>query len=198
MPAQARFTLTTNQSNIINVRLLQENDTEHLIDLFDHLSAESRYNRFHRPLEHPSLEQVRQGAEQLAHIGPEMGLALIGFAEVEGAAAPVTVARYVRLNDTQAEPALTVRDDFQGQGIGRQLFERLIAAARHEQIEQFIATVQPSNHAAVRLVQNAGLPYTQTIADGQIVLTIELNPAAAISPHNGKVTPIRHPQPVAA
>lgn len=190
MPAQAGFTLTTKQGNTIKVRLLQQDDTEHLIDLFEHLSAESRYHRFHRPLEHPSLEQVRHGAEQLAQIGPEMGFALIGFTEeIDGAAAPVVVARYVRLNEHQAEPALTVRDDFQGQGIGRQLFARLIAAAQTDGICQFIATVQPSNHAAVRLVQNAGYPYIQEVSDGQIILTVELTPSPQkLTPYGNPIT----------
>lgn len=143
-----------------------------MIDLFDHLSAESRYHRLHRPLAHPSLEQVRQGAEQLLHVD---GVAWIAFAEVDGAAAPVAVARYVRLSVDQAEPALTVRDDFQGQGIGQVLFARLIAAAQKEHIHQLVATVQSNNQAAVRLVKHAGLPTTQTVSDGQIVLTIELS-----------------------
>lgn len=192
MPAQAGFTLTTKQGSTVKIRLLQQDDTEYLIDLFDHLSAESRYHRFHRPLEHPSLEQVRQGAEQLAQIGPEMGFALLGFAEVAGAAAPIAVARYVRLNECQAEPALTIRDDFQGQSIGRQLFARLIAVAQTDGIRQFVATVQPSNHAAVRLVQNAGYPYTQEVSDGQITLIVELTPSLQKpTPYSNAGSPMR-------
>ena len=197
MPAEAGFSFTTHGDHLINARKLNENDIDNLIDLFDHLSVESRYHRFHRPLAHPSLEQVRQGAEQLLHVD---GVAWIAFAEVDGAAAPVAVARYVRLSQDQAEPALTVRDDFQGQGIGRVLFARLIAAAQKENIRQFVATVQSDNQAAVRLVKHAGLPTTQTVSDGQIVLTIELmGEGAGTRPHNGhSAQAIRHLTPVTA
>jgi len=197
MPAEAGFSFTTSTGHKINARRLNEDDIDYLIDLFDHLSTESRYHRFHRSLAHPSLEQVRQGAEQLLHVD---GVAWIAFAEVDGAAAPVAVARYVRLTQDQAEPALTVRDEFQGQGIGRVLFARLIAAARKENIRQFVASVQSSNQAAVRLVKNAGLLTAQTVSDGQIVLTIELSgDEAGARPHNGHSTQaIRHLPPVTA
>ena len=174
MPARAGFSFSTAQGVTIQVRLLQDDDTNHLINLFEHLGAESRYNRFHQPLNHPSEERVRQGAEQLARVEPEQGVAWIAFAELDGAAAPIAVARYSRLNDEQAEPALTVRDEFQGQGIGRTLFNHLIAAATRDHIRQFIATIQPGNQAAIRLVQNAGFPYTQTVEEGQVIVTMDL------------------------
>lgn len=197
MPAEAGFSFTTNTGHKINARRLDEGDIDLMIDLFDHLSAESRYHRFHRSLAHPSLEQVRQGAEQLLHVD---GVAWIAFAEVDGAAAPIAVARYVRLTQDQAEPALTVRDEFQGQGIGRVLFARLIAAAQKENIRQFVATVQSSNQAAVRLVKNAGLPTTQTVSDGQIILTIALSgDEVGVRSHNGhSAQTIRHLPPVTA
>lgn len=175
MPARAGFSFTTAQGVPVQVRLMQDDDTDHLINLFDHLGAESRYNRFHQPLNHPSEERVRQGAEQLARVEPGQGVAWIAFTERDGAVAPIAVARYNRLNETQAEPALTVRDEFQGQGIGRTLFNHLIAAATREYIRQFIATIQPGNQAAIRLVQNAGFPYTQTVEDGQMILTMNLD-----------------------
>jgi GNAT superfamily N-acetyltransferase len=197
MPAEAGFSFTTSTGQKVTARRLNEGDIDLLIDLFDHLSAESRYHRFHRSLAHPSLEQVRQGAEQLLHVD---GVAWIAFSEVDGAAAPVAVARYVCLTQDQAEPALTVRDDFQGQGIGRVLFARLIAAAQKENIHQFVATVQSSNQAAVQLVKNAGLPTTQTVSDGQIVLTIALSEEdVGARPHNGhSASAIRHLPPVTA
>lgn len=176
MPAEAPYHFVTPQGREICVRLMQEEDTHHLIDLFEHLSPQSRYRRFHRWLEHPDPERVRQGAEQLAHIPAGQGMALLGFAWVDHAAAPVAVARYVRLSETVAEPALTIRDDFQGQGIGTFLFQELIVAAQAEQIHQFVATIQASNQGALHLVKQAGLPYTQTVDEGQIVVTIALQP----------------------
>jgi GNAT superfamily N-acetyltransferase len=176
MPAPAQYRFVTSQGQEICIRSMKEDDTDHLIDLFAHLSARSRYQRFHRWLDHPEPERIRQGAEQLTHIPAGQGLALLGFALVAGAAAPVAVARYVRLSDTVAEPALTIRDDFQGQGLGTYLFGILIAAAQAEHLHQFAATIQPSNQGALRLIKQAGLPTSQTVDDGQIVVTIDLQP----------------------
>jgi ribosomal protein S18 acetylase RimI-like enzyme len=52
---------------------------------------------------------------------------------------------------------MMVRDDMQGQGIGRALLEATLAQARHDRrLEQLILTVTASNSRAVRLYTSAG------------------------------------------
>jgi GNAT superfamily N-acetyltransferase len=74
------------------------------------------------------------------------------------------VARYVRdRNDPQAaEIAITIADEWQGRGLGRELLARLSRRARQEGIRRFTALVAAGNVAMTALLRNAG----GTLADG--------------------------------
>jgi GNAT superfamily N-acetyltransferase len=66
----------------------------------------------------------------------------------------VAVARFVRYRDrpTEAEFAITVHDPYQGQGIGRQLLELLVEAARERGITRLRALIQSDNDPMMRLL----------------------------------------------
>jgi len=51
---------------------------------------------------------------------------------------------------------LCVAPDFQGQGYGRRLLNRLVDLARWHQVERVFLEVRPSNHVAIGLYHRAG------------------------------------------
>jgi RimJ/RimL family protein N-acetyltransferase len=65
----------------------------------------------------------------------------------------IGVGRYVRLPDdpTDAEVAITIADDLQGQGLGTRLGLLLADEAREHGIERFVATMHSDNVPAHRL-----------------------------------------------
>ena len=67
----------------------------------------------------------------------------------------VAVARYVRLPDDPdtAEVAITVGDDMQGKGVGRQLGILLADEARAAGIKRFSASILSDNAPALRLMR---------------------------------------------
>src|SRR5688500_6958695 len=67
----------------------------------------------------------------------------------------VAVARCVRLPDrpATAEMAIVVGDPWQGQGLGRELAQRLADAARAAGVRRFAATMLGDNEAARRLMR---------------------------------------------
>ena len=69
------YRFTTQQGLEVRVYRLHADDSELLIDLFDHLSAQSRYLRFNEYLEHPDSEYVHQEAQALARVDDKRGLA---------------------------------------------------------------------------------------------------------------------------
>lgn len=71
----------------------------------------------------------------------------------DGGTEGIGVARYARLADDSraAEIAITVIDDFQGQGLGKALLARLFAAAMTRGVERLQAVVLPDNTPMLEL-----------------------------------------------
>ena len=79
----------------------------------------------------------------------------------------VAVAQYYRDKATNlAEVAFMVRDEWQRQGLGTQLFEALAATAQGLGIRGFTADVLFDNHAMMHLFQSTGLAIQSSIQDG--------------------------------
>jgi GNAT superfamily N-acetyltransferase len=102
------------------------------------------YRRFFRPVVHPATSAL----EHLCAVdhGDRDALVAVVGNEI------VAVARYDRLGGSdEAEVAVVVQDDLQGQGIGRRLVEQLAALAAARGFEVFTATMLGDNRAAAGL-----------------------------------------------
>lgn len=156
-------------------RLLPE-DAGDLVDLFDHLSTNSRYMRFNQYLASVDPELVRREAEHIALVDPARGVGVLAFADLpDQPHAPVAAARYVLTDDPQqAEVSVSVRDDMQHQGIGAQMLLYLSAEARKAGVRSLIGTFQTSNRRIWALLAES--PYqSTTVIDGfQTTVTIDL------------------------
>lgn len=72
--------------------------------------------------------------------------------------APAGVGRYIRLPDQPcAEIAVTVVDEYQGRGLGRLLFDAVVASARENRIPEVCFEVQPFNEAVRGIMSGADL-----------------------------------------
>jgi RimJ/RimL family protein N-acetyltransferase len=131
------------------VRPVQPNDKRRIAQAFDRLSPETRYRRFFAPLRGLSQEDLHyltevdhHDHEALAAVNPENGM-IVG------------VARYVRADDPgEAEVAVVVGDPWQGRGVATALLQRLVARAREEGIDHFVALVMSDNTDALELFRN--------------------------------------------
>ena len=114
------------------------------------LSAESRRLRFMSPIENLSRSQLAY----LTEIDHETHLAW--GALVEGQ--PVAVGRVVRLSGSpdSAEVAITVVDDWQRRGIGKDLVRLLAEIGRSIGIERFVFDALPENEGIMRLFEGFG------------------------------------------
>jgi RimJ/RimL family protein N-acetyltransferase len=95
----------------------------------------------------------------------------------------VGVARYIRdkTDPHAAEIAITIADDWQGRGLGRELLTRLSQRARQEGIRRFTALVSADNVAMTALLRNAG----HMLADGgsdTVEFEIRLAPTGSARP----------------
>ena len=102
-------------------------------------------------------------------------VALIALREEEGQTIILGGARYVAENSRQAEVALMVVDEYQGQGIGGLLLRHLIGIARTSGLQELVALVLPINTAMLKVFQKCGLPVTTKRESGVIHVTLQLN-----------------------
>ena len=168
----------TRTGRTIYVRAIQPDDTDFLIDIFDHMSSNSRYHRFNTPADTISMARVREEAERIAQADPNIQYGLLALVQndEDDEYTAVGAGRYMRLVDdpTTAEFATSVRDDYQRIGIGQNLLQLLIAQAQASGVHRFVSYVQNSNDAAFALLRYARVPHTRHIEDETMVVYLEL------------------------
>jgi RimJ/RimL family protein N-acetyltransferase len=156
------------------VRPLTAADSSALLAAFERLSPETRRLRFLSA----GAGMTARDAERLTTVDHHDHEALAAIAPATDEI--IGVARYIALpgDPGAAEIAVTVVDDWQGQGIGRRLVTPLVERARENGFERLIAYVDPTNrrviewlerHGAKRSSANTDTTYTLEIA-GQATL----------------------------
>jgi ribosomal protein S18 acetylase RimI-like enzyme len=140
--------------------------------LWERLSPETVYRRFHAPVHTLPEESVRR-LVTVDHDLREAVVAVVG-GEVVG------IARYDRpLDDPSiAEVAVLVEDAWQGVGLGRQLLAELTDLAARRGVRRLTATVQPDNAAVLGLVRRL-LPGSTITPDVDVLTVSSPLPAAA-------------------
>jgi acetyltransferase len=138
----------------ISVRPIRPEDASIEKDFVENLSAESKYFRFMQRME--TLTPIMLARFTQIDYEREMALvAIIGEHTPE--AAIIGVARYVTNPDGRScEFALTVADEWQKKGIGRQLMERLMQVARDRSLEIMEGDVLSQNAKMLRLCKKLG------------------------------------------
>jgi GNAT superfamily N-acetyltransferase len=130
----------------VATRSVRPDDASLFCRLWERLSPETVYRRFHAPLRRPPV-----GADRLVRVDHDLREALV--AVVGGDV--VGVARYDRsqADRSTAEVAVVVEDAWQGVGVGRQLLEQLTGLAARRGVRTLTATVQQDNDRVIGLIQ---------------------------------------------
>lgn len=176
MAAIGRWVYTFHADNGLEVRVRQlyPDDVPHLLDIFDKMTAGSRYMRFNQPLIDPDPEWVQRQAKQLADIAPEASRGWLAFADLpDDADVPVGGIRCLRVCEGVAEVSLVVRDDLHGLGIGSNLLAYACREADAHGCRRVIGVVQGYNRQLWSSLKRLGVP-TRAQRDGSLVI-IEAN-----------------------
>jgi acetyltransferase len=123
------------------------------------MSCESRMQRFAAPITGLSDSQL----DYLTDLDGTDRVAWCAYLHRENGDRGIGLARYVRLADTEgaAEFAVTVVDEFQGQGIGSELLRKLMESARSNSIETLIGYILSSNKGMLALSRRFGAATVQ-------------------------------------
>jgi len=161
------------------LRLVVPDDKELLRAGFERLSSESRYARFLVPKQRLTDDELRY----LCEIDHEHHFALGAIREDSDPPVGLGIARFIRLGDTDtAEAAIAVADEVHGQGLGKLLFLRLVAAAAERGVARFRLEVLGSNTSMAALVAAVSPERTIEVGGGVMSIEIELPEVAPTQP----------------
>lgn len=162
MKEEMTYQFRTETGLTVCVRPLQPSDARLLVDIFEHLGPDSRYQRFNLPLSDPDPDWISDKAKEMADVPPAEGAAWLAFVDLPGeAGAPVAGARYLLIGPDTAEVSVAVRDALQGKGIGTGLLEYLAREAYRAGVRTLVGIVQSSNVSLWRSLANLDVPVTR-------------------------------------
>jgi RimJ/RimL family protein N-acetyltransferase len=131
------------------IRPIRSDDETRLVELYDHLSRHTAYQRFFSVMRR--LPPV--WAHYLANVDYQRRLALVVEHSGTGTRELVGVARYEATDDPGvAEVAFVLQDGWQNRGLGTALLHDLLAAAEASGIRRFRAYVLADNYRMVDLL----------------------------------------------
>lgn len=168
----------TEQGNRIRTRLIQPEDADLLIELFHHLSPDTKRRRFNIGLQNVEESRIQEVAKLLAGVDNRTtGGAILGFV-TDPTEELITVARLARPENhpdsPTAEVAVVVRDDYQGQGIGTEMLRYLITLARQMKIKTLTAAIQSDNTAIFRILNKLNIPVEMQTSHGETEISIKI------------------------
>lgn len=152
---------------LVTIRPIRPDDEGRDHEFLDHLSPESRYQRFFGLMGRldPAL------IDRLARADLDQSLALVAtVADPEGER-QVAIASYAILpGGRTAEFAIAVDDAWQGTGLGGQLLSALIAAARDaHRLQGLHGVTMADNHRMLGLARRAGFSLRRDPGDARVV-----------------------------
>jgi acetyltransferase len=159
----------------VTIRPIRPEDEPLLVKFHETLSEHSVYMRYFSPLK---LSQ-RVAHERLTRIcfvdyDREMALVVEHRDPQSGARQILGVGRLVKLRGAnEAEYAILVNDQWQGQGIGSELLRRLIQVGRDERVGRIVADILPDNQAMQRISTQLGFRLRRS-PDGPVRALLDL------------------------
>jgi GNAT superfamily N-acetyltransferase len=154
-PDLPTIAVTLRDGAVAELRPIHPEDRGLLAEGLSLMSIESRFARFGVGVDHltPSELDYLTNVDQVGHVA--WGAAVDDE--------PAGVGRYIRFSDPVcADIAVTVVDRFQGRGLGRLLFEALVASARANEIAELCFAVQPFNDAVQRILRGVDVDLTES------------------------------------
>ena len=174
LSAVARFDreLTLRDGSRVRMRPIRPDDAPRLIALYEHLSGDTRYQRFFSVMRRLPPDW----ASFLATVDYARRFALVAEAPGDPDTL-VAVARYEPAGEPDtAEVAFVVQDAWQGRGLGTLLFGTLLEAAAGNGIRRFRAWVLADNRRMLGLIAHLGEVQQRAWEAGVVELTFVARP----------------------
>ena len=156
------------------IRAIRPDDKAALLSGFADLSGHSRQLRFFGFKNEISDRELQYYTEvdEIHHV------ALVVIDKDNGNERIIAGGRYVEYDvpdqQSQAEVAFAVVDEFQGLGLATLLFKYLVQIARQNGIKTFKAEVLRENSSMLKVFEHSGLPMQRSVDSGVVDVTLDL------------------------
>ena len=153
-PSALEFPLELPDGQRARIRAIRPEDAELERDFVHRLSEQSRFLRFMFGLQDLSPTML----SRFTQIDYDRELALVVILPLpDGTEQQIGVARYIALQDEETcEFAIVVSDEWQGKGVARHLFQRLIDIARERQMKVMTGITLRENTRMIDLSRSLG------------------------------------------
>jgi GNAT superfamily N-acetyltransferase len=152
-------------------RPLVQADRPTVARLFPRLSARTRRRRFNSLYAELTDKQLTS----LFDLDYRERFAWAVEITCDGVTVPVAVGRYARYaGSRRADVAITIRDDWQGRGLGSLLLDTLIITAHHHGFVAFETIVTADNQAMLHLLRRRGAELSQP-RSGEVDVVLPLS-----------------------
>jgi RimJ/RimL family protein N-acetyltransferase len=174
-PIEEEREITLKNGKTILLRPTRATDVRAMQQLFYALRPEDVYTRFFTNLR--SLTESM--AQHLSTVGYEDEMAFLAvLGEHEREAVIGTAGYYVDPSSNTADVAYMIHPDWQGQGLGGALQERMIEYARSKGLRGFTADVLPENKKMIKVFERSGSEVTFKLVDGSYEVLMIFPPEA--------------------
>ncbi len=160
----------------ITIRPIRPEDEPLLIRLHQALSERTVYLRYFQPLK-LSLRTAHERLTRICFIDYDREMALVAERQKKDNGNPeiIAIGRLSRLRGREeAEMAVLVDDRFQHQGLGSELYRRLIEIARDEKVTRVISTILAENHEMQAICRKLGFQMQADLDEGTVQAELRL------------------------
>jgi len=159
----------------IMVRPIRPEDEPLLVKLHQVLSERTVYLRYFQPLR-LNQRTAHDRLTRICYIDYDREMALVVEHKGEdGGPEIIAIGRLSRLRGKdEAEMAVLVDDRFQHQGLGTELYRRLIEVARDEHLTSVISTILSENREMQTICRKLGFKLEASLEDGTVEAILKL------------------------
>jgi acetyltransferase len=174
-PSQYVKPWTTKNGEPVIIRPIRPEDEPLLIKLHQALSERTVYLRYFQPLK-LSQRTAHERLTRICFIDYDREMVLVVERKIEdGNPQIIAIGRLSKLRGRdEAELAVLVDDRCQHQGLGTELYRRLIAMARDEGVRHVVSTILNENREMRAICKNLGFTMRADMEDGTIQADLEV------------------------
>jgi acetyltransferase len=166
---------TMKNGDEVLVRPIRPEDEPLLIKLHQVLSERTVYLRYFQPLR-LSQRTAHDRLTRICFIDYDREMALVTEHKgADGTPEIIAIGRLSRLHGKdEAEMAVLVDDRFQHQGLGTELYRRLIEIARDEHVGSVVSTILSENREMQVICRKLGFQLQSSLEDGTVQAVLKL------------------------
>ena len=167
-PVQYVRPWTTKNGKEVSIRPIRPEDEPLLVKLHQSLSERTVYLRYFQPLK-LSQRTAHERLTRICFIDYDREMVLVVEHKGEGGMSEIiAIGRLSKLRggSNEAELAVLVDDRYQSQGLGTELYRRLIAVARDEKLKRVESTILAENREMRAICQKLGFRMEADLGDG--------------------------------